>query len=92
MEEEEESRLRRGRDAKELLSHPLVEEFFKARFRECYDAFMSLPFGATLEQYQAVHMNLRSLQDLRSSLAQHVTVAKSEVMRQALMSDKELDV
>lgn len=71
-------RLVRGQEAQTLLQNPLMENFFAARFHANYKAFCDLPLGATLEQYQTVHHNFLSLQDLRRDLEKHITRAKTD--------------
>ena len=73
-------RLLRGQEAQMLLQNPLIEGFFASCFHANYVAFCGLPLGATLEQYQTIHHNFLSLQELRNALEQYVRQAKMDTM------------
>jgi len=92
MDEEQAQRQLRGIEAEVLLQQPIISQFFEKRFRACYDAFVGLPMGATLQQYQTVHHDLLAIQALRNELEQHIRQAKADRYREDLMPEEESGV
>jgi hypothetical protein len=61
-----------AREAKRILSEPLLQSYFESQWHACCNAFFNLPIGATLEQYQAVHSDLRAAVKLKLSLENYI--------------------
>ena len=86
----EEEKIHKGnlsREAKELLSNPMLERFFEDRIAECVQAFINLPFGCKLEEYQTVQHDFHSVNRLKTTLEQYVTDFRMMELR-----DRNVDV
>lgn len=69
---EQTKRARLGREARELLEHPLLVRFFEDEEAKCWIAFSKLGFGVDISAYQAIHHQLIAIKNLKARLEQYV--------------------
>jgi len=86
-EGERNEKARLSREAKELLVNPMIQGFLEHRENECVQAFLNLPFGSDLQQYQTVQHDYHSIRRFKSALEKYV--ADFNLME---MRDREVDV
>ena len=73
LEEQEKARKAHfAREAKRILSEPLVEGFLKEQEAECFEAFRRLPLDTKLEEYQVVHHDLLAVTRFKLKLETYI--------------------
>jgi len=62
-----------AREAKRILSEPLVEGFLKDSETESLEALKRLPLGAKLEEYQTIHHDLLASMRFKTKLNAYIS-------------------
>jgi len=70
--EEKDRKARLAQEAKRILDEPMIKSFFKDQAAMCHEAFMSLPMGSKLEEYQTVHHDLLAVKRLEAKLELYI--------------------
>ena len=80
-EQERVVKSRQPREAKELLNHPMLKQFFEDSEKQSFVAFGNLPLDTKLEEFQIVWHDLRAVRRLKRRLDQYVADFKMLELR-----------